>query len=229
MKNNTQLYEDLHSRLKVMKKNGYLLKAEKLGSIIKMLEISNETPSGLCIKAKLSKTTLNKLLETNNPSVPSSGTLDKLAKALRYDSYDDFLLMAGKGATTIIEVPIMATIPGGAWQETVDHITDTVQYIPREKGIFKGVRIVGNSINRLIEDGAIAIIDISQTDPNKLIDQLVVIECNGETTAKIYRRNPERFEPYSDDPGFTAIYPDGACKIIGRIMDSMKRMPKFIR
>ena len=78
-------------------------------------------------------------------------------------------------------------------------------------------------------DGGIAIVDMSQRDPDKLIDQPVIIECEGEITAKVYRRDPERFEPYSDDPGFATIYPKAECKILGRIVDSVRRMPKSIR
>lgn len=185
--------------------------------------------SGFGKSAGLNKSTLNKLEEPHNPSVPHINTLNKLAKRAGFSNYEDFLQREGTGTYKTIEVPIMATAPGGTWSDTIDHIIDVVHYTPKSPGEFRGVRIRGRSLNRLVDDGAIAIVDISQRDPDKLVNQPVIIECGGEITAKIYRRDPERFEPYSDDPSFSPVYPNGECKIIGRIVSSQRDMPAKIK
>jgi SOS-response transcriptional repressor LexA len=220
----------LRQRVDAMRAKGWATKANKLDVVIKMLEVSGLSPSGLSKEASLDKGTLNKLFEEDRPSAPHPLTLDKLAKATGYATYEDFLLSEGQGqAFKIIEVPVMATAPGGTWSETVDHVTETVRYVPEVPGDYRGVRIRGRSISKLVDDGGIAIVDVSQRDPDSLVNQPVIIECEGEITAKVYRRGPERFEPYSDDPGFATIYPKPECKILGRIVDSVKRMPKIIR
>ena len=96
-------------------------------------------------------------------------------------------------------------------------------------GDFRGAQIRGRSISTLADDRSIAIVDISQRDPDKLVDQPVIVESDGEVTAKVYRRNPERFELYSDDPGFATTDAKSERKILGRIVDSVRRMPRVIR
>lgn len=204
-------------------------KEQMLKNIAKMRELAGvKSDYALALKAGLNKSTLNKL--NSNLSLPSGRTLNRLAKAVGYVTYDEFLRNEGAGTEyKTIEVPIMATAPGGAWSETIDQAEETIHYTPMSPGDFRGVRIKGRSMNRIVEDGSIAIVDISQRDPDKLVNQPVIVECGGEITAKVYRRNPERFEPHSDDPGFAPIFPNGECRIIGRIVSSQRHMPKFIK
>lgn len=206
-------------------------KEKILRNIHRLREIAGEKSiSGFGKAAGLNKSTLNKLEEKDNPSLPHINTLNRLAKFAVSVSYDEWLQKEEAGRTIkTIEVPIVAMIPGGAWSDADDHVFDTVHYTPKKPGTYRGVKIRGRSMNKLVDDGAIAIIDISQSNPDALVDQPVIVECGGNVTAKVYRRNPERFEPYSDDPSFETIYPDGECRIIGRIVSSQKEMPAKIK
>lgn len=56
-----------------------------------MADMAVTSISGLGIKAGLSPTTLNKLFEPENTSMPRTDTLNKLARAVGFDSYDAYI------------------------------------------------------------------------------------------------------------------------------------------
>jgi transcriptional regulator with XRE-family HTH domain len=129
------------------------------------------------------------------------------------------------GGGAMYDVPILGEVPGGNLIAALDAPPDGfVQFSSRRQNL-RALRVRGNSMSRLAPDGAYVIVDFSDTDPAYLHNQpvIVCIECpttgEHECSFKIYKRNPDRFEPYSIEPGYDSIFPhDRQWKIYGRVI-----------
>lgn len=224
-------------RTAYMRKDSYsasmTLRQRKLTHILEMYEIAKSkglanSISDFGLKAGGNKTTLNKYWAKDNISTPSNSTLEKLAIHIGYATYDNFLRRDQDKSKKIqvIEIPIMADVPGGMWSEAIDHATETLNFAYEKPGDYIAVRIRGGSINRIASDGEIAVIDRSQTNAEVLHDQPIIALMDGEVTAKVFRRNPDRLDPYSDDPSFKTIYPTGQWEILGKIVSVQRKLPQ---
>lgn len=125
-------------------------------------------------------------------------------------------------------IPIVGDCPGGPLMEAIHHPSNGFLYFPTRKRTLFAVRLRGNSFNRITPDGAYAIADASQTDPNMLINQPVVVGINRggiwESTCKILKRDARGeayFMPHSTEP-HDPIFPGGDewC-IYGRVINSI--------
>ncbi len=201
-----------------------------LADIKRMAEIGQTSVSGLGIKAGKNKSTFNKYFEEGNTSIPSIPSLNMAAQSIGYEDYKDFVIrQALPNLREVVEVPVVATAPGGTWFETFDHVKRKINYVPKKPGTFVGVEIVGGSVNRFASDGDTVVVDLNQTDSSKLSGKAVIVQCGGEVTCKIYRSNPDRFEPFSHDPSYQTIFPQGECKILGRVVDVVSHLPEVLR
>ena len=80
------------------------------------------------------------------------------------------------------------------------------------------LRVSGESMNRIAPDGSIILVD---TRDDELRDgKRYIFLSGGETTFKLYRANPARFEPESTMPHDT-IFPSGRVEIVGRVIKVM--------
>lgn len=120
-------------------------------------------------------------------------------------------------------VPLIGTIAAGNWREAIQ---DPIEMIPAS-GVGPNsfaLRPEGDSMNRLVGDGAIVIVDPDQLD---LLEGKLYAMMNGEgeTTFKRYRNDPPRLEPVSSNPDHKAI-PLGRepVTVIGRVVWQMQAL-----
>lgn len=130
------------------------------------------------------------------------------------------------GGASEKQVPIIGEVPGGDLVEAINNPTDGfIRFNSKKPNLF-AVRVRGNSMSRIAPDGMYVIVDMDDVDPTRLANQPVIacIDCDGthECSFKIYKRNPERFEPFSIEAGYDTIFPNGRpWKIIGRVIGSV--------
>lgn len=120
-------------------------------------------------------------------------------------------------------VPLIGTIAAGNWREAIQ---DPIEMIPAS-GVGPNsfaLRPEGDSMDRLVGDGAIVIVDPDQLD---LLEGKLYAMMNGEgeTTFKRYRNDPPRLEPVSNNPDHKAI-PLGRepFTVIGRVVWQMQAL-----
>lgn len=75
------------------------------------------------------------------------------------------------------------------------------------KGDWIALQVDGDSMNRIAPDGAIIVVDRSD---DRLIDGKFYIFSvdNGDATFKMFKRNPDRLQPYSTNPDHMAVPAD---------------------
>lgn len=123
----------------------------------------------------------------------------------------------------IRQVPVIDYVQAGEFVDTANPYpkgegmaTIAVEY--KHDRIF-GLKVRGESMNRTFKEGAIVIVDYTDTD---LIDRKYYVISNGDgATVKLYRSNPIRFEPESLSTDFDPIYPDQSTRVIGRVVHSV--------
>lgn len=116
------------------------------------------------------------------------------------------------------QVQIIGRIAAGAWSEAIE---DRRGMLPIPNDVAGpnafALAVTGESMNRIVGDGGIVVVDPDQTT---MLDgkAYAIQNSDGETTFKIFRADPPRFEPSSTDPRFQPI-PIGQepFKTIGRI------------
>jgi SOS-response transcriptional repressor LexA len=119
-------------------------------------------------------------------------------------------------------VPLIGMSSAGAWREAVQ---DPRGRFPIPRGSVGpnafAVTIVGDSMNKLIDDGGTVIVD---PDQRQLYDKKSYLIANeaGEVTVKLYRSDPARFEPLSTNPQHLPL-PIGAEQftILGRAVHTV--------
>ncbi len=123
------------------------------------------------------------------------------------------------------EIPIMGEVPGGDLIAALSSPPDGFVQFSSSRPNLRALRVRGNSMSRLAPDGMYVVVDFDDTDPARLHNQpvIVCIECmstqDHECSFKIYKRNPDRFEPYSIEPGYDTIFPQNRpWKIYGRVI-----------
>lgn len=122
-------------------------------------------------------------------------------------------------ARDLRSVPLVGQIACGDWQEAVEAAEETVPAVVKGAHVF-ALKAVGDSMNELIqEDGYIYV----NPDDRDLIDGKVYVIMNGEgeTTAKRFRGNPARLVPCSTNPKHQEIViGSGNFTVIGRVVGS---------
>ena len=209
------------------------LRISKTTAVLRMFHVAKSmnlanSLSDFGLRAGLNKTTLNKYSQATNDNVPSNRTLHSLAKYLGFATYERFLEWEREQSKRTIEIQVMMAIPGGAWPQTAPNNNDTLMVPVDGPGEYRGVRVHGRSFSRFADDGMIAVVNVSLNDPFKLENCLVLAEIDGKTAAYVYRRNPERLEPYSHDVGFPTIFPQGSWSIIGKIVGAYRAAPAYV-
>lgn len=120
-------------------------------------------------------------------------------------------------------IPIIGDVPGGDLVEAIQRPASAFVKFNSMRPNLYAVRVRGNSMSRIAPDGAYVIVDMDDKDPDMLAGQpvIVCIDCHGahECSFKIFKRSPDRFEPYSIEPGYDTIFPDGRqWSIYGRVI-----------
>ena len=123
------------------------------------------------------------------------------------------------------KIPVIGEVPGGELQEALEqHAEDFIYFETQKRNVF-ALRVRGTSVNRMIPDGGFAVVDPGDNDPARLVNQLVVVVFDRggmyESTCKIYRQNPTRFEPFSTERHDTIFPGNDPWRILGRVFGSV--------
>lgn len=123
------------------------------------------------------------------------------------------------GSPVIRMLPVIGKASAGAWAEAVEQPDSLMPcpdpMIPTEAFV---VVVDGDSINKIAPLGAYIVIDPTDKD---LIDGALYLLRNGsgESTVKIFKPNPARLEPCSDNPVHNIIHLGrDNVEVIGRVI-----------
>ena len=94
-------------------------------------------------------------------------------------------------------VPIIGMVAAGNWREAIQHPEGHAFAVSGGKQAF-GLRVDGDSMDKVVPAGGIVIIDPEQFDLHEG-SYYVVMNGEGDTTFKRYRSNPARLEPCSSN------------------------------
>jgi SOS-response transcriptional repressor LexA len=116
-------------------------------------------------------------------------------------------------------VPVIGIAGAGRWREAIEvpqgHIPVPGRFTGR--GVF-GIEVSGDSMDQLIEDGGLILVDAGQKE---LAPGGVYLIANslGEATVKRYRRDPARFEPCSSNPAHQPfLVSDDDFSVLGKVI-----------
>jgi repressor LexA len=147
--------------------------------------------------------------------------IEKIAKALGVP--EEAITTPARSADQPRQVPLIGQIAAGAWREAIHAPVDFVWTTGGGPRVF-GLLPVGDSMNRLIPEGAHVLVD---PDDVELKDGKVYAVRNdaGEATIKRYRSDPPRLEPVSDNAEHQPIFfGREAFVIIGRVIAQGRNM-----
>jgi len=167
--------------------------------------------------AELADTTKNQIgkLERGDRRL-SDHWAKRIAPHLDVESYE---LFAPDGlASSFRFVPVIGMVSCGAWSEAVETAADRVPSLYGGPKSF-ALRPQGDSLDRILSGDGFVVVDPDQRD---LIDRkyYVVMNDEGETTAKQFRASPARLEPASNNPEHRAIIVGRqGFTVVGRIVE----------
>lgn len=100
-------------------------------------------------------------------------------------------------------VPVIGVVACGNWSEAIEDASERVPSFHGGPNSF-ALRPAGDSMNQVIRGNGYVVVD---PDDKDLIDgkSYVILNQDGEATAKKYRATPARLEPASDNPDHRAI------------------------
>ncbi|MDR6954183.1 SOS-response transcriptional repressor LexA [Ancylobacter sp. 3268] len=118
----------------------------------------------------------------------------------------------GKGAqTSEVDVPVLSMVSAGnlRHQPTVEEhdVLRRIKIGDLPEGEWVALQVDGDSMNRVAPDGAIIVINRADT---RLIDgRFYVFSLDeGEATFKMFKRDPDRLQPFSTNPDHMATPAD---------------------
>jgi repressor LexA len=131
-----------------------------------------------------------------------------------------------KGGHGMRLVPVVAWASAGEPMESLaQHIDETTERVAVSHSSLTllSVKVVGNSMNLIAEDGEIAVYDY--TDKELVDKKYYLFMLNGEVCFKRYRDSggPKRFEPQSDQPHDTH-FPRSEIEVIGRVIQIIRTL-----
>jgi len=125
----------------------------------------------------------------------------RLAPHLGVQPYE--LLMPAGMVIKVHYLPVIGQVSCGNWLEAIEDTTDYVPTTYDSQNAF-ALRPIGESMNKIIREGGFIVVDPDLVD---LIDgkYYVVMNSQGEATAKQYKGNPARLVPCSSNPSYKEI------------------------
>ncbi len=116
-------------------------------------------------------------------------------------------------------VPVIGIAGAGRWREAVEVPLGHMPVPGRMagRGVF-GIEVNGDSMDQLIEDGGLILVDPGQKElfPGGVY---LIANSGGEATVKRYRREPARFEPCSSNPMHQSfLISDDDFSVLGKVV-----------
>lgn len=116
-------------------------------------------------------------------------------------------------------VPVIGIAGAGRWREAVELPLGHMPVPARLSGpgVF-GIAVIGDSMDLLIEDGGLILVDARQKElaPGGVF---LIANSTGEATVKRYRRDPARFEPCSTNPAHQPfMVSDDDFSVLGKVV-----------
>lgn len=116
-------------------------------------------------------------------------------------------------------VPVIGIAGAGRWREAVE-LPQGFMPVPGRlagPGVF-GIEVCGDSMDLLIEDGGLILVDPMQKElaPGSVY---LIANSRAEATVKRYRRDPARFEPCSSNPDYRPfLVSEDDFSVLGKIV-----------
>lgn len=166
----------------------------------------------------------------NNSRKLDLPTASRLSKLLRVD-VGWLLTGSGTPRPTSELAPItkqVTMVPVYSWIHagdvgSADMSADPEDLVPiaSDSKTLRALRVRGTSMNRVVDDGGVIVVDYEQCHPYDKM--LVIARIGDEVTFKRYRdtNGPIRLEPDSTDPHET-IFPGEGFEILGRVVYSIR-------
>ena len=180
--------------------------------ILQLLDARGMSQSELARRIELDQDKLNKALRGKRRI--SLKEMEAIKKVLFHEH-----------AQPIRSIPVIGQISAGNWREAIQHPIDAVPMAdnsipPRAFGL----RVNGDSMDLLVDDGALIIVD---PDDRVLFNDryYAVLNADGEATFKQFKTDPARLVPCSSNPAHREIVlGDEFYEVIGRIIWRAARM-----
>lgn len=184
--------------------------------------MAKDTPASELLNALASRDVPQKAIAQTLGLAPSAvSNLYAGGRHLKYDEGVKLKEVFGDLLPTR-ELPLIGMAGAGNWLEAVEVTRDHVSIPADIEGDF-AVEIVGDSMNLLLPDGSVAIVNPRETQI--FVGKLYLLRNDdGEATVKRFREDPARFEPVSDNP-IHQPFELGALgfSIIGRVTGAVQR------
>jgi phage repressor protein C with HTH and peptisase S24 domain len=179
----------------------------------RMLELGF-TQGDVAEHLRIERSAISKLLNGKRQLKAREAQL--LAQMLRLD---------GIGYPSVMQIPVIGMVSAGSWELAVEE----PQYLMPAPATDLppsafGVVITGDSMDKIMPPGSIAIVD---PDDKDLVARGVYVVMNGddESTVKRFMTDPARLEPDSFNDAHKAIYPGrDAFFVIGRVIWRAEKM-----
>lgn len=116
-------------------------------------------------------------------------------------------------------VPVIGIAGAGRWREAVEMPLGHMPVPGRlsGRGVF-GIEVNGDSMDLLIEDGGLILVDAGQKEL-AAGGVYLIANSGGEATVKRYRRDPARFEPCSSNPAHQPfLVSDDDFSVLGKVI-----------
>jgi len=116
-------------------------------------------------------------------------------------------------------VPVIGIAGAGRWREAIEMPLGHMPVLGKMAGhgVF-GIEVSGDSMDQLIDDGGLILIDPGQKElsPGGVY---LIANSGGEATVKRYRREPARFEPCSNNPAHQSfLISDDDFSVLGKVV-----------
>jgi len=131
---------------------------------------------------------------------------------------------AGQPAEPLGSIPIIGQVAAGNWRQAVQRpIASMPKPDPSVPPQAFALRVTGDSMDKLVEDGGTVIVDPQDKDlfPGRYY---VIINGDGETTFKQFKSDPARLVPCSWNPDHHEIPIGSQFEIVGRVIWRASRM-----
>ena len=168
--------------------------------------------------AALAGTTKNQLAKLESGARRlSDHWAERLSVHLDVKPYE--LFMSGDIVTPLRFVPLIGSIACGDWQDAVENPEGQVPAVDGGAAMF-ALKPQGDSMDKIITGSGYVYVDPDETD---LLDGKIYVVMNGEgeATAKMFKVNPARLVPCSTNPTHKEVMLGAApLTVIGRIVGS---------